>query len=887
MQRPSRDAVAGGPGSSAAPNLRNRSRGQTFHLLMFLSGFAGLGYEMVWTRMLSVALGHEIIAVLAVIAAFFTGLALGAYTLDGVVRRSPAPGLWYAALEAVIGLWALALIALIPAFNEYLPRIIGAEPSMLRHWGSVFAGTLLLLLPATAAMGATLPAMERLVSAHRQTGWTVGGLYAANTFGAVAGTMIATFALAPALGFTLTLTALATVNFLCAGAVLVIADRGKAESSPARAAVANPPSATALAALLFLTGLFGIGYEVLVIRVLGQVLENTVFTFASLLSVYLFGTALGAALYQGHAPREDFKTVLGGLLAALSLACTLGVALLWISEPLHLMLADRLGDGYGPAVVGEVLVALLIFLPPTLLMGATFSHLAQAARDEFGVGRAIGLNTLGGALAPLVFGVVLLPLMGSKLLLLLLCAAYLPLIPLWTKQRRTTAKRALTVAGPAAAAAVLLFLPTPLRFVGVPPGGEILSYDEGVMASVAVVRDANDIRFLKVNNHYSMGSSVSRFSDRRQAHIPLLLHRAPSDALFLGLGTGSTFVTSAVHPELSATAVELLPEILPVLEYFGPSAETIEGNKRFRLVTSDARRFVRATDERYDVIIADVFHPSRDGAGSLYTVEHFDAIRASLREDGLFCQWLPLFQLDLPTLQTIVRSFVNVYPDSEAYLAHYSLGQPILGLVGRDKPTDYHRGWLADRVRDRRLAEDLTGVRLNSDFALFGGFLAGTSSLRQFAGDGPLNTDDRPIVTFQAPGFVYAAPEPAWLRLLEVLAGTEAAPADLLGRAVRDEPAFAGRLADYWRARDAYLEAGIRIAPSADVESLLAQIREPLLSVARLSSDFVPAYAPLLEAAAELHKSNPAAARALLDDLASSVPDRPEALALRRQLFDE
>lgn len=882
MQRPSRD-VAVRPNSAAASDHRKHSQGRWLYLLMFLSGFAGLGYEMVWTRMLSVALGHEIVAVLAVIAAFFTGLALGAYVLDGTVRRSRVPGRWYAALEAVIGLWALALIVLIPMFNELLARVIGEEPSLLRHWSSVFAGTLLLLLPATAAMGATLPAMERLFSGWRQNAWTVGGLYAANTFGAVAGTMIATFVLAPLLGFTATLAALAVVNFACAAAVFVTAARAETPKPPAIAA-RRQFSTTWLAAMLFLTGLFGIGYEVLVIRVLGQVLENTVYTFASLLSVYLFGTALGAALYQRHAPRERFNAVLGSLLAALSFACLLGIALLWASEPLHLLLVRWLGDGDGPAVFGELLTALLIFLPPTLLMGATFSHLAQAARDEFGVGRAIGLNTLGGALAPLLFGVVLLPVVGSKLLLTLLCIAYLALVPLRSVSRPATGAK---IAVPAAAAALLFFLSAPLRFVGAPAGGEILSYDEGVMASVSVVQDANGVRFLKVNNHYSMGSSVSRFSDRRQAHIPLLLHPAPEDALFLGLGTGSTFVTSAVHRGLTATAVELLPEIRPVLEHFGPSAETIEDNARFRLVTSDARRFVRARERQYDVIVADVFHPSRDGAGSLYTVEHFRAIRSSLREGGLFCQWLPLFQLDLPTLQTIVRSFLSVYPDSEAYLAHYSLGQPILGLVGRDRETGYHRGWLSERVRDRRLAEDLNSVRLNSDFALFGGFLAGTSSLRQFAGDGPLNTDDHPIVTFRAPEFVYATPEPASKRLLEVLAGMEATPSDVIAQAVPGNRAFAARLADYWRARDTYLRAGIGVVPSADTNVMLARIREPLLSAVRLSSDFVPAYVPLLEAAADLHASNPPAARALLDELAETAPDRPEAAALKKQLFGE
>ena len=176
--------------------------------------------------MLAVGLGHEFVSVLAVVASFFSGLALGAWTLDGRISRSRYPGRWYAGLEAVIGLWALALILLIPAANGLAAHVIGVEPSAVRHWGVAFLLPFLLLLPATAAMGATLPAMERLVSRLRG-GKVVGGLYAANTFGAVAGTMISTFWIAPALGFTATLLVLAAINALCAVGVLAGAGLGR------------------------------------------------------------------------------------------------------------------------------------------------------------------------------------------------------------------------------------------------------------------------------------------------------------------------------------------------------------------------------------------------------------------------------------------------------------------------------------------------------------------------------------------------------------------------------------------------------------------------------------------------------------------------------------
>lgn len=140
-----------------------------------------------WTRMLVVGLGHEIVATIAVFGAFFSGLALGAFLLDRPIRHSRRPALWYALLEVCIGAWACAPVFLIPRFNAGVLSVIGAELSALEHWAFAFVGTVLLLLPATAAMGATLPAMERLVARWGQDGWAVGGLYASNTLGSAAG----------------------------------------------------------------------------------------------------------------------------------------------------------------------------------------------------------------------------------------------------------------------------------------------------------------------------------------------------------------------------------------------------------------------------------------------------------------------------------------------------------------------------------------------------------------------------------------------------------------------------------------------------------------------------------------------------------------------------
>src|SRR5262245_310584 len=166
---------------------------------MVASGFAALGYQIVWTQQATVWLGHEAAAVLAVVAAFFGGLAVGALALGRRIEASAQPVRWYAACEVCIALWAAALLAAWSPVSAWLVRIIGAQPTPAWHWSVAFFGTFVLFLPATAAMGATLPAMERLTARSREAR-SIAPLYAANTFGAVLGVLAAAFWLVPAVG---------------------------------------------------------------------------------------------------------------------------------------------------------------------------------------------------------------------------------------------------------------------------------------------------------------------------------------------------------------------------------------------------------------------------------------------------------------------------------------------------------------------------------------------------------------------------------------------------------------------------------------------------------------------------------------------------------------
>jgi spermidine synthase len=843
-------------------------------VLMSASGCAALGYQIVWTQQSALWLGHETAAVLAVVAAFFGGLTVGALAFGPRIDRSRHPGRWYAACEAIIGLWSLALAFLMTPASRVLLDVIGVQPSPLWHWSIAFGGTFVLLLPATAAMGATLPAMERILATLREQGTQIGALYAANTFGAVLGVLGAAFVSVPLLGLRMTAYACAALNLLCAAAAFKVVTRPAAD-----VAHTKPTDAAGHLGVLAATGLLGIGYEVVVVRVLSQVAENTVYTFSILLAVYLIGTTLGAAAYSRWLSNLAAPDRLRDrLLQLLSAACLLGIVSLVFADSMKSQLLDVLGGGMIAALTAEAALAAVAFLPATFMMGATFSHLSAGARAAgISLGRALGVNTLGAALAPLVFGVVLLPSLGAKLALALVAGSYL----LLSSRRAWLAP--MHIATASVALALVIWAPS-LALVSVPQGGRLVSHVEGASATVSVVEDAHGVATLHINNRQQEGSSVTLLADARQALLPILLHPAPERALFLGLGTGVTARSASEDAELQVDAVELLPEVVAASAHF-THMFAAEPPSRLRVLGADARRFVRAAGERYDVIVADNFHPARSGSGALYTTEHFAAVRDRLAPGGLFCQWLPLHQLDLDTLRSIVRSFLGVYPESWAMLATDSLDTPVVGLVARRDGERFELEALRRRLAGARLTHPPAEFGIDSDLALIGSFIADSRSLASFVGGAALNTDDHPVVIYNAPRITYAPDSRPRDRLIALLREVDVAPEDLLAGA--SDAQWNRRLSAYLAARERFIEAGRDVRLTADVQRMLAQVREPLLSVLRISPDFRPAYDPLLQMAIRLAEVDTVAARALLTELAQVQPARPEAREALRSLSGE
>ncbi|MDT8407717.1 MAG: hypothetical protein RQ715_10745, partial [Methylococcales bacterium] len=513
-------------------------------LLLLLSGMAGLGYQLVWTRLFALGLGHEYASMLAVVSAFFGGLTLGAWLFRRWLGTIVRPAYGYAALELIIAVWALVTAWLIGPAAQLANQGLGIAPSPFFYWTTAFLWPFLTLLPATVAMGATLPAAERWFSQLSGDTHALARVYAVNTLGAMLGVLAATFWLMPTFGYRTTLIGLAMINAGVALAAVVL-DRRR----PIRLTAADrqhSPAALSgwLGVALLVTGLLGIAYEVVTVRVMAQVFEGTVYSFAAALTVYLAGTALGAAVYHRFCPDLPLKLTSARLSYGLSLVCLLGTGLLYVAHPGYWWLR-RLGDDSPLAVLGaELGIAVPVLLPPTVLMGALFSHLALTARREQGhVGAALAVNLAGGLIAPPLAGAWLVPAVGPFWTLAGIAMGYLLLalrsfrLPLWY---------------PALPALMLVLLPKSLAIVTLRDGETLNDYRDGALASVAVIERGQE-RNLRVNNRFQMGGTVPRALriQRMQSHLPLLLHPKPEKALFLGVATGITVGAATLHPNLA------------------------------------------------------------------------------------------------------------------------------------------------------------------------------------------------------------------------------------------------------------------------------------------------------------------------------------------------
>lgn len=746
-------------------------------LALVLSGFAALGYQFLWTRLLSLTLGSEMTAILSVLTAFFGGLALGSYCLGRVVRSARHPVLLFALLEIAVSFFVVLTPWLFTGATRIIPPLIASSAGAVGLLPNLMVAVALLLFPAFC-MGATFPALaeaRRRAFGSDQQGHGPGRLYAANTAGAVAGTLGSTYALLPSLGLfygSWVLAAIGVASALVAvrwssrqvGSVSLVPSGHLIDSKQLiGTSQALPTKAGPYLVILFITGLSGIALEMVAVRILAQVMHSTVYTYANLLAVYLFGTALGAWLFsalarsdRGWLSRWAKKSSLPDLLVGLAMTTLASGWAMKVSHDILTALAPMEATNIQHSI-SELVVAILVFFLPTLLMGFVFSHLI-AHRDSVSLSAAYAVNTAGAMAAPVITALILIPWLGYSLALaacgilyfagaLLFCFFLQDSGPAPSDNRLS--KRRLAING-LVLVAMIGFQPH-LVLISPMDGWRTVSLAQGNMGVTLVseytrAQNPERARLLQVDKYFYMGGGIG-FADGRMGHIPLILAPQARSVLFLGVGTGATAGAAVRYKNLKRIdAVELVPEVVQALNHFDQINEHIRLDPRTRILTSDARRFVAAVQEPYDLIIGDLFHPHRDGAAFLYTKEHFSAVWDALSTNGIYAQWLPLFQLDPPSLKLVLRTFADAFPGAiHGFLGDHGADKPILVLIASKTPLRVSPDVFGPEFGKQ------TGEFVASPLDILGAYVFDRDRLLAYAGSGPINTDLNPILLFDAP----------------------------------------------------------------------------------------------------------------------------------------
>lgn len=723
-----------------------------------LSGAAALALEMLWMRSAALVLGGTAATTASVLACYFAGLALGA---AAGARETDRPARRYALLELAAAAGALWSVVVFQSMRG------DAAARAIAHWpGAGVLAIALATLPATLCLGATLPAIGQALAPLGTLGWRGARLYALNTAGAVLGIAVAGFGLPAAIGVRASYGTVAAVSSLAGLLALATARLGPGTSTrhasgsaarrpagsryqavAARASRTLPrePARMRLCAVAAASGALGLGLEVLWVRLFAQVLHNSVYSFTAVTLAIVAGLATGAATAAPLLRRFAARDVAAGALAACALTTLAGfwMFMRWTDGLAYVGMRTGLAEYVGRIV----LLAAGTAGPAAFASGAVLPALWAIWGDAEGVAHPLGTlaaaNTLGGAAGALAMGFVAVPTIGLRAGLLLAALGYLVAADLIaTRRLRPLFLGAILVvpfADPLSAPLVHLRTATET----------LRALIEGASGIVSVVDADGDLQ-LRLDNYYVLGGSAAAEGERRLGLVPLLLHPNPRRVAFIGLATG---ITASAAPALEVpdtTVVELVPEVAAAARtHFAAWNGAVLEQPSVHLVLDDGRRYLQAAPERFDVVVSDLFIPWHAGTSTLYAREMYETVARRLSPDGLFCQWLPLYQLTREEFDVVVRTVLAVFPDVQLWRADFYPDRPVVALVARLASSQVDLAQVGARLarlpawsRDGLLASPL-GLAM-----LYAGDLRSVAA--EFA-PAPLNTDDRPRIEFLAP----------------------------------------------------------------------------------------------------------------------------------------
>jgi predicted membrane-bound spermidine synthase len=636
------------------------------------------------------------------------------------------------------------------AYDVWFATLAGSAWLPIVKWS--LAGALILPQSVLLGATFPLMSAGVLRRAPEVPGRMIALLYFANSFGAAGGVLLSGFFLIAAVGLPGTIQTAAVLNLIVAVVVVVALRLERGAPASARAALSAAPdreppshpmpgpmevwtSPAGLASLLLIvsfgTAVASFIYEIAWIRMLSLVLGSAARSFEVMLSAFILGLSLGALWVRTRADRFHSPLEALGLLqcamGCLALA-TLPVYLSsfpWMSA--IVIGLPRTDQGYHLFTLARYGICLAVMLPATFCAGTTLpliTHaLMRSGAGERGIGAVYGVNTLGSILGVSLAGLTLLPWLGLKGLLIAGAGVDAALgVALLIFHGRASARSARLAWGAFAFTALLvagvavfvrfdpLLLTSGVYRYGIladPKQTSIVFYRHGRTASISIERDEKSqnmtlssngkadasLRFLWLEPEGQRPRSMLLRDECTQLLLGLVtLAHAPRarTAAVIGQGSGMTSHVLLGSPYLdSLTTVEIEPEVIRASRSFLPANRRAFEDPRSRFVVDDAKSYFAAGMKRYDLIVSEPSHPWVSGVAGLFSTEFHHRIRRHLSADGVFGQWLHLYELNDDLVLSVIAAVQENFQTYDLFLVDAA----DLLIVATNRPAGLSADW--------------------------------------------------------------------------------------------------------------------------------------------------------------------------------------------------
>jgi len=190
---------------------------------------------------------------------------------------------------------------------------------------------------------------------------------------------------------------------------------------------------------------------------------------------------------------------------------------------------------------------------------------------------------------------------------------------------------------------------------------------------------------------------------------------------------------------------------ITALELLSLAREAVLADPRVRVRADDARSYVGATSDRFDVVVGDLVVPWRRGESALYTQESFEAVRRVLAPGGLYCQWIPLSQISEAEFDGIAASFLDVYPQTTLWRGDFRAGEAAVALIGHTSPDALDAARADARSRALMANPDRSNSYLSHRAGLWLYFVGPLDAADRRFRSAPRNQDANPWVELASP----------------------------------------------------------------------------------------------------------------------------------------